>query len=55
MAAKIIGLCAAVAAFLGLKQKPQVDFEARFIKAVEDSHRSWVEKGWIEEKHPTKV
>jgi hypothetical protein len=56
MPARIIAIYTAVVAFLGLKPKPAIqDMEGHIMKAIDKSHRSWVKKGWVEEKTSTKA
>ncbi len=56
MPTRIIAIFNAAAVFVGLKPKPRSeDLESHIIRAINISHQSWVEKGWVEEKSSTKV
>lgn len=49
MPARIIGLYAAVVAFIRLKwhrEEPNVD--QLLLNALNKSHQDWVERGWVE-------
>jgi hypothetical protein len=56
MPARVLAICTAAAVFFRLRPRPNlVDMDDRIIKAIDDSHQSWVEKGWVEEKASTRV
>ena len=50
MPARIIGICAAMAAFLGFRKEPKANVEDLIVNSFNKSHEQWAAQGWVEQE-----